>query len=241
MEQERVPDKDWKFTNGRGYVVNREHGHAAVGRLNLQFYLWNSALQFNIHPSLKSLLSSISTIAEVASGNAIWLIDVARELPEVQLDGFDYDSRQCPHQHWFPPNVRVRYLNIIEGISDNLVGKYDYVHTRLLILVVNPDLPTPGLDELHKCSWAGGRHDWTVKLADFVAEEGFVRDGLELARAFRDQHLQTAEEFAEGLAKLGNKEAAARHFRIVEEAYKESVSGAALSVTKVVATARKPL
>ncbi|KAF6803151.1 hypothetical protein CMUS01_15162 [Colletotrichum musicola] len=40
---------------------------------------------------------------------------------------------------------------------------------------------------------------WTVKLADFAAEEGFVDvkinfvgGGLELARAFSDQHLQTA-------------------------------------------------
>lgn len=121
-------------------------------------------------------------------------------------------------------------------------------HFQFSIKKVNPDLPTPGLNELRKWSWAGGRHDWTVKLAYFVAEEGFVDakmdfvgDGLELARAFNDQHLQTAEEFAEGLAKLRNKEAAAKYFRIVEEACNESVSGAALWVPMVVVTARKPL
>ncbi|KAF6803150.1 hypothetical protein CMUS01_15161 [Colletotrichum musicola] len=66
MEQERVPDTDWKFTNGRGYIFNRDRGHAAAGRLNLHFYLWKAALQFNIRRSIKSLLFSTAIIAYVA-------------------------------------------------------------------------------------------------------------------------------------------------------------------------------
>lgn len=285
MEQEKPIDTAWTLTNGHGYILNRDRSHAAAARLNLQFYLWKDALNFNIHPSIQPLLSSTAAIADVASGSAMWLIDVARELPEARLDGFDYDLRQSPHQKWLPPSVRVRYLNILEDIPDELVGKYDYVHTRLLLLVVeskdprpiirnlrkllkpgghlqwdeldtvnmsvkkvDPALLTPGLDQLRDWSWAGGRHDWTVRLAEFAAEEGFVNtkiefvgDGLELARAFNDQHLLTAEEFAQGLAKLGNGEMAAKYFGIVEKAYKESVRGAALCVPRVVCTARAPL
>jgi hypothetical protein len=104
------------------------------------------------------------------------------------------------------------------------------------------------LEQLREWSWAQGRHDWTVRLAEFCAEEGFIDakidyfgDGNELARAFNDQHLLTTEEFAEGLAKLGKSEVASKYFRLVEEAYNESVSGAALCVPRVVCTARKPL
>lgn len=165
------------------------------------------------------------------------------------------------------------------------VGKYDYVHTRLLFLVVeskdprpiirkllkllkpggylqwdelatvnmavkkaDPNLQTPALDQLRDWSWADGRHDWTVKLPQFFTEEefqdakaDFFGDSPELARAFNEQHLLTAEEFAKGLVKLGKPQAASKYFEIVEDAYNESIAGAALCVRRVICIARKPL
>ena len=165
------------------------------------------------------------------------------------------------------------------------MGRYDYVHMRLVVCIVedkdprpiirslrkmlkpggwlqwdeldtvntcvtkvNPGLQTPALEQLRVWSWAEGRRDWTVQLGNFCAEEGFeevkvdfVGDKDEMARAFNDQHLLTAEEFAEGLVKLGKKEAAAKYFRLVQEAYDESVAGAALCVPRIVCVAQKPL
>ncbi|KAK4113327.1 hypothetical protein N656DRAFT_778088 [Canariomyces notabilis] len=277
---------DWSLTNGHGYILNRDRSHAAASRLNLQFYLWKDAMKFNIHPSIRASLPTNAAIADVASGTGIWLIDTARELSEeAQLDGLDYNLQQAPHQKFLPSNVRMRYWNVFDDVPDDLVGKYDYVHTRLLLLVVeskdprpiirnlrkllkpggylqwdeldtvhmsvkkaDPNLNTPALDQLRDWSWADGRHDWTVKLDQFIAEEGFqdvkaefIGDPPELARAFNEQHLLTAEEFAEGLVKLGKKEVASKYFSLVEEAYNESAAGAALSVPRVVCVARKPL
>ena len=275
---------DWSLVNGHGYILNRDRRHAAAGRLNLQFYLWKDALQFNIHPTISSSLSKTAVIADVASGSGIWLIDVSRQLPEAQLDGLDYDLNQAPHQGWLPTNVKTRYLDILGDIPDDLVGKYDYIHTRLLVLVVesqnprpiirnlykllkpggylqwdeldtvnatvkkvDPNLQAPALDQLLDWSCAEGRHDWTVQLPQFLTAEGFhdatidfYGDGPELARAFNDQHLLTAEEFAEGLAKLGKTEAAAKYFQLLEDAYSESIAGAALCVPRIVCVARKP-
>ncbi|KAI0868434.1 hypothetical protein GGS24DRAFT_482398 [Hypoxylon argillaceum] len=214
----------------------------------------------------------------------MWLIDTSRELPQTQIDGFDYDMNQSPHPQWLPANVKISYLNILEDIPDHLAGKYDYVHTRLLLLVAeagdprpiirnlkkllkpggylqwdeldtvnltvkkaDPALLTPALDALRDWSHAGGRHDWTIRLDDFCAEEGLVDtkiehygDPPELARAFNDQHLLTAEEFAAGLAKHGKVEEASRYSRLIQEGYSESVSGAALCVPRVVCLARNP-
>lgn len=276
---------DWGLTNGHGYILNRHRSHAAASRLNLQFYLWKDALKFNIHPFILPSLSKTAAIAEVASGTCLWLIDVSRQLPEAQLDGLDYNLRQAPHAKWLPANVKMRHWNLFEEVPDDLVGKYDYVHTRLLLLVVesknprpiirnlhkllkpggylqwdelntvnvsvkkvDPTLQTPALDQLREWSWADGRHDWTVRLPEFCTEEGFqdvkadfVGDPPELARAFNEQHLLTTEEFAEGLVKLEKPDAAAKYFQVVEEAYNESISGAALCVPRIVCVARKPL
>ncbi|KAK2034766.1 hypothetical protein LX32DRAFT_669678 [Colletotrichum zoysiae] len=246
----------WNRKNGPGYILNRERDHSAATLLNLQLYLWKSARNFNIHPSIKASLSSTAVIADVTSGSAIWLIDVSPELPETQLDGFDHDLRQSLNQQWLPP-------------KNDLVSKYDYVHILLPLLVLKPGdrlewdglntvnvsvrkadsaLPTPGLDHLRDWTGAGGLHAWTVMLADFVAEEGFVdanmdfiRNGLELARTFNGQHLLMPEEFAEGLAKLSNVKSAAKYLQIFEEAHSKSMSGAALCLLRVVCAVRRPL
>lgn len=71
----------------------------------------------------------------------MWLVDVSRQFPEAQLDGFDLVLRQVPHQKWLPPNVHVRYCHILEDLPDDLVGIYDYVSTRLLVLVIQQKDP----------------------------------------------------------------------------------------------------
>ena len=276
---------DWSLVDGHGYILDRDRSHAAASRLNLQFYLWKDALKFNIHPSILPCLSEKAVIADVASGSGMWLIDVSRQLKGAQLDGFDINLRQIPHQKWLPSNVNVRYWDILEDLPEDLVGKYDYVHTRLLLLVVeqknprsiirnlrkmlkpggylqwdeldcvnmcvkkvDPNLQAPALDQLREWSWAEGRHDWTVQLPQFFTEEGFhapkidyFGDSPELIRAFNEQHLLTVEEFAEGLVKLGKPEAASKYFRLIQEAYNESVAGAALSVPRITCVAQKPI
>ncbi|XXG99910.1 hypothetical protein Hte_006251 [Hypoxylon texense] len=69
-----------------------------------------------------------------------------------------------------------------------------------------------------------------MRLAECLSDEGFrdaatyfVLDPPEPARAFGEQHLLAVEEFAEGLATPGGREAAAqRYFCVVVEAYPES-------------------
>ncbi|EFX02850.1 umta methyltransferase family protein [Grosmannia clavigera kw1407] len=252
---ESTETTDWSLTNGHGYILNRDRAHAAASRLNLQFYLWKDALGFNIHPVVAAELRPDARIAE------------------------------APPTAWLPAGTSLRRWNVLEDVPDDLVGTFDYVHTRLLVLVVeNKDprpilrnllrllkpggylqwdeldtvhmavhkidtaLATPALDQLRAWSWAGGRRDWTVRLAEFMADVGFSAaktdfygDPLPLVRAFNEQHLLTADEFALGLAKLGQADAANKYFKLVEDAYVESVVGASLSVPRVVCTAQKPV
>jgi len=147
---------DFSLADGHGYAMNSKHLSAC--RLNLQFYLWKDALGFDIHPSIPPYLPSI---ADVAAGTGAWLIDLSRILPKsTRLDGFDNDLDQAPHATWLPRNVKIRHWDIFSELPDDLVGKYDYVHVRLLVLVLESGDPGPILKKLWRMLKPGGYLQW---------------------------------------------------------------------------------
>ena len=146
----------FELAEGYGYVMDRSH--AAACRLNLQFYLWKDALRFNIHPSVP--VQERSSIADVGTGTAIWMIDVARQLPEAQIVGFDVDLTQAPHSQWLPHNVTLRSWDVFEDPPSDLIGKYDIVHVRLLVLVIPDGKPQSVLRNLFKLLKPGGYLQW---------------------------------------------------------------------------------
>lgn len=148
---------DFHMADGRGYMLNRNH--AASARLNFQHYLWKASLKFNIHPSIPKP-GQEAHIADVATGTAIWLAEAAHELPNAQLDGFDIDLTQAPPKEWLPPNTQLRYWNVFDSIPDDLQGKYDIVHVRLLVLVVENSDPRPIIRNLVKMLKPGGYLQW---------------------------------------------------------------------------------
>ena len=82
------------------------------------------------------------------SGSSIWLVDVNRQLPSVHLDGFDNSVDQFPSKEWLPDNISLHRLDVLKPIPEELKGKYDIVHVRLFLAVVQDDDPTPILRNL---------------------------------------------------------------------------------------------
>lgn len=81
----------------------------------------------------------------------IWLLDLALTLPPTaQLDGFDIDISDCPHEQWLPQNVTMRYLDALDEIPERLVGVYDVVQLRLFQVVVKDNDPGPLLRNVVK-------------------------------------------------------------------------------------------
>ena len=126
---------DFSLADGHEDMLDRSH--AASSRLNLQYYLWKETLHFNIHPSIH--VHGGSRIADVATGTAIWLINTAHKYPSAQLDGFDIDVSQAPPMQWLAPNITLRTWNIFDPVPEDLIGIYDVVHVRLLVLVIQKD------------------------------------------------------------------------------------------------------
>ena len=146
------------------YVLRRNY--AATTRLNCQNFLWKLELGWALHPSITSTLplpadsSHTPRIADLATGTAIWAIDIARDFPTAQIDGFDISLQQCPPSAWLPTNITVREWDIFSNLDSELEGTYDVVHIRLLLLVVRDNDPRPLLRNAMKMLKPGGWLQW---------------------------------------------------------------------------------
>jgi SAM-dependent methyltransferase len=149
-------ESGFHLADSKGYMLGR--GHAAACRLNLQFYLWKESLQFNIHPSIP--IPPNPAIADIGTGTAIWLLDVAHSLPTATLDGYDIDLSNTPPTQWLPKTLTLHNWNLFDPVPDHLIGKYDIVHLRLLILVVQNSDPVPVIRNVSRLLKPGGYIQW---------------------------------------------------------------------------------
>lgn len=145
------------LADNNGYMLGR--GHSAACRLNLQFYLWKESLRFTLHPLI--VPSAKSAIADIATGTSLWLLDLAQQLPSsITLDGFDIDLSKAPPQEWLPDNVALYNWDLFDPVPEHLIGKYDVIHLRLLILVVQNSDPVPIIRNVSRMLKPGGYIQW---------------------------------------------------------------------------------
>lgn len=119
-------------------------------RLNFQFYLWQEALGFSVHPAI-DLNKPDLKVADVATGTGIWLTELSKHLPaSAQLDGFDLSADQFAHPKCLPANVRLQICDATKNPPESLIGVYDIVHVRLLLAAIEGDDPSPVLCHCQK-------------------------------------------------------------------------------------------
>ena len=148
--------QDLNDIDGQGYMLDRNH--LAACRLNLQHYLWKEALGFTIEPSIT--IPHNAAIADVACGTGLWLLDTVRLLPGAQLTGFDIDLSQAPHPDWLPSNITLEEWNLFEDIHPHWEGHFDFVHVRLLVLVLSGETQKASVERLFKLLKPGGYIQW---------------------------------------------------------------------------------
>ncbi|RAK77739.1 class I SAM-dependent methyltransferase [Aspergillus fijiensis CBS 313.89] len=150
---------DFHLADGRAYSLGRSN--AAASRLNYQFYLWKESFGFNLHPTIAASLPAPNPcIADIASGTAIWLLDLAPELPNATFEGLDMSMAVAPPPEWLPNNITLRQWNLNDNIPADLVEKFDVIHLRLLVLVVENSDPTPIIRKVSRMLKPGGWIQW---------------------------------------------------------------------------------
>ncbi|KAJ5086211.1 hypothetical protein N7532_010982 [Penicillium argentinense] len=110
------------------YVLGR--GITDSVRLEAQHLLWKLHKGYELHPQIP--ITDNMKIAEVGTGTAVWIFDVARQLPSsVQLHGFDISNSQYPPKELWPKNVSLGLLDSLSDPPMSLAGQYDMVHLRM--------------------------------------------------------------------------------------------------------------
>ncbi|KAI1275171.1 hypothetical protein F5Y07DRAFT_370712 [Xylaria sp. FL0933] len=132
----------------------------ASSRLIAQHYLWKDVLGYLVHPDILTRSNGMK-IADVGTGNGIWLQDLANLTSiSAELHGFDISLDQVGPIPWLPATVRMHTWNIFEEPPQKFVEFFDIVHVRLITLVVKNNDPRPVLKNLRKLLKPGGYLQW---------------------------------------------------------------------------------
>ncbi|KAK4110947.1 hypothetical protein N656DRAFT_838135 [Canariomyces notabilis] len=149
-----------------GTFVNEKDPYAlmrdcnANARLTAQHYLWRDLLGFLVHPSIPTAAVDLK-VADVATGNGIWLHDLARDMPaSVEFHGFDISLDQVVAKPWLPANIHMHTWDLFEQPPPEFVGYFDVVHVRLITVVVKHNDPRPVLANLTRILKPGGYLQW---------------------------------------------------------------------------------
>ncbi|KAI9722161.1 MAG: hypothetical protein M1828_004843 [Chrysothrix sp. TS-e1954] len=127
-------------------------------------------LGFDLHPDVLAS-SNAPRIADVATGNALWLLDAASSLPgNATLDGFDISLSQCPPKEWLPKNVHLHEWDIHKEPPAEFQGMYDIVHVRFIGLVITDNHGGNEIANIKKLLKPGGWLQWEEydNSADYV-------------------------------------------------------------------------
>lgn len=174
-----TPKADFSLADGQGYALER--GHVSACRLNLQHYLWKDSIKYLLHPSIPT--AGDVTVADIATGTAIWLTELARELPNATLDGLDIDVGQAPHSAWLPSNLRILPWDMFGPVPSELENRYDVIHIRLVVLAVDNGDPARIIENVYKMLKPGGYLQWDelscVGLRVKKADEALPTPGLD--------------------------------------------------------------
>ncbi|KAI1810827.1 hypothetical protein GGS20DRAFT_579569 [Poronia punctata] len=148
------------------YFLNAGSPDAEHDRLNTQHHVFTAIMQDDLlPPQVASAIATLSTppkILDIATGSAIWLREIAKTLPaESELIGVDLDTSKFPPADSLPSNITLRTANMHEPFPEEMLGKFDVVHIRLIIFALKENLGADLAKNLMTLLKPGGYFVWT--------------------------------------------------------------------------------
>ncbi|KAH8680793.1 S-adenosyl-L-methionine-dependent methyltransferase [Xylariales sp. PMI_506] len=155
------------------YRLSREPTESK--RLDEQHRLYIKSFGYLLHPLIVDRLPPSPHIADIATGTAVVLRDLATELPMAQLHGFDISTKQFPAN--LPSNITLHIADCKRPFPPEFHGKFDVVHLRLLVVAMEPpqDWETVGRNVFALLK-PGGALQWVE--GQFSQRLSVLRQGL---------------------------------------------------------------
>jgi ubiquinone/menaquinone biosynthesis C-methylase UbiE len=125
-QHEKIGNREY-ITESK-YILNTDEED--IKRLDKMQHLVRTMFGKNILAPIKP--EKVRSILEVGYGSGAWAIEVARELPEARLFGFDVRTNPLPFSQ-IPPNLIFQRCDLSKGLP-YMSKSFDYIHQRLLCL-----------------------------------------------------------------------------------------------------------
>lgn len=204
------PARRWQWLGGRRLLTNSLYvmpKDAAEGeRLDLQHHLLRLALSRNYFPRLRQPRA----ILDIACGTGIWGIEIAREFPQAEVIGFDYDrtafdtSKEKRGLVGLPSNFHFLVQDALQGFPFE-EDRFDFTHLRFVGSFVSRQRWPWLLREMARVTRPGGYLE-VVELEDLrspsPAFNRFKESGKRLLE-MRDLHQFPASYVAEYMQQAG--------------------------------------
>ncbi|KAJ5484357.1 hypothetical protein N7453_012311 [Penicillium expansum] len=107
---------------GDTYAENMQRDSTEAQRLDEQFDLLTENIGYLLHPSVRDKMHPHARVADIATGTAAFLRDLAQDWPDAILHGYDISTSLYPPARTLPKN----------DVPVSLYGQYDIVHVRLI-------------------------------------------------------------------------------------------------------------
>ncbi|KAI1371658.1 S-adenosyl-L-methionine-dependent methyltransferase [Hypoxylon crocopeplum] len=180
------------------YVDYMTRLEGEVHRLNEQFEIFTENIGYILHPSITSVLlpaPSTPHIADIGTGTGIFLVRLHQTYPSAVLDGFDISSTLYPPPESLPPNVTLAIRDVKQPFPEEMHGKYDVVHLRLLVTAMLPEEWEPTVRNVSTLLKPGGFLQWEE--CDFTTcshLRGGVSSRVETARSMANAFINALRE-----------------------------------------------
>ncbi|KAK3679928.1 hypothetical protein LTR78_000305 [Recurvomyces mirabilis] len=127
-------------------------------RLHLQHWIFTHQLGYLLHPDIDQ--SEPLKIADVACGNAAWILDLQRAHPEHEYHGLDINPRIFPAAELLPKNVQLHELDAFADLPDEYKNAFDIVDIRTIYSAIIDNKVEPLLTNLLAMLKPGGYLQW---------------------------------------------------------------------------------
>lgn len=139
------------------YIIIRDASEAE--RLNIQHEYLLSCQGYYLHPDIP-VPSPGARIADIATGTAIFLHEIAEAYPHTECHGFDISDKMFPPRAELAKNVTLHLADVKKPFDDQWLGYFDVLHVRLIGPAMRKDEWGPLLTNIVTLLRPGGWIQW---------------------------------------------------------------------------------